>query len=126
MKIYFFLESSFVSSLSFFSLGSSFISSKRSESSSFLLKGKLVDGESFPIEGGVILGWNKQWTDSYHTITKKDGTFELKGSFPFYHWMASSIKHEMIRGDIIADTITSNPPIFDLRILTVNQLDFLE
>ena len=97
-----------------------------SESTSFLLRGKLVDGENFPIEGGIILGWSKQWTDSYHTITKKDGTFELKGSFPFYHWMASSIKHEMIRGDIIADTITSNPPIFDLRILTVNQLDFLE
>lgn len=97
-----------------------------SESTAFLLKGKLVNSVDSPIEGGVILAWNEDWTHSYHTITKKDGTFELKGSYPFYHWMASSTKHEMVRGNIVPDTITSDPPIYDLGILIINPLDFLE
>jgi len=97
-----------------------------SESDVFLLKGKLVDKNNSPIEGGVILAWNEYWTHSYHTITKKDGTFELKGSYPFYHWMVSATKYEMARGDIFPDTVTANFPTFDLGVLAINRLGFLE
>ena len=97
-----------------------------SESDVFLLKGKLVDKNNSPIEGGVILAWNEDWTHSYHTITKKDGAFELKGSYPFYHWMASATKHEMIRGNILPDTVTTSFPTFDLGVLAINRLDFLD
>jgi len=63
------------------------------------IKGVLIDQNNNPIEGGVILGWNEHWTKSYHTISKKDGTFELLGDFEFYHWMASATEHSMVRGD---------------------------
>jgi hypothetical protein len=65
--------------------------------------GRLTDENNQPIEGGIILGWNENWSHSYHTITKKDGSFELLGTFPFYHWMASATLYSMIRDDITLD-----------------------
>ena len=34
------------------------------------LKGKLVGSSGEPIEGGVVMAWNKYWANSYHTVTK--------------------------------------------------------
>ena len=77
-----------------------------SESDSFRIIGVMIDKKNNPIEGGVVLGWNEDWTHSYHTITKKDGSFELLSSYPFYHWMASATEYKMIRGELNPDTAT--------------------
>lgn len=69
-----------------------------SEGSVFSLIGTIVDGNGKPVNGAVILAWNEDWTSSYHTVTRKDGTFELKGTFPFYHWIASATYHSVVRG----------------------------
>ncbi len=68
------------------------------------LKGKLVGPSGEPIEGGVVMAWSKDWANSYHTVTKQDGTFELLGSFPFYHWIASATLLTMVRGDVLPDS----------------------
>jgi hypothetical protein len=63
------------------------------------LTGRLVDTEGLPIEGGVVLAWNRGYSHSYHTTTQADGTFELLGDMYFHHWIASALDHEMQRGD---------------------------
>lgn len=63
------------------------------------LTGRLVDSDRRPVEGGVILGWNENWTSSYYTLSKEDGSFELYGDFHFHHWMASATRYSMVRGD---------------------------
>jgi len=99
-----------------------------SQSNVFRLTGKLVDENNNPIEGGVILAWNEWWTHSYHTITKADGSFELLGSYPFYHWMASATEYSMVRGDINPDTakVITDMPEISLGKLQVNPLDFID
>ena len=100
-----------------------------SNSNKFSLKGKLLDDNGKPIKGGVILGWNKYWKSSYHTITKEDGSFELLGSFPFYHWMASASKYGKVRGDIDPDSAKvneNNIPSMDLGQLIIEPLSFLD
>lgn len=64
----------------------------------------LTDENNKPIQGGVILAWNQYWSHSFHTVTKPDGSFELLGNFPFYHWMASASAYSMIRADVLPDT----------------------
>ena len=89
------------------------------------LIGKLVGPSGEPIAGGVIMAWNQYWSSSFHTVTKEDGTFELKGSFPFYHWMASATMMTMIRGDVLPDTAKINVheiPTLDMGILKVAKL----
>lgn len=89
------------------------------------LTGILIDEKGTPIEGGVILAWNQYWSKSYHTVTKKDGSFELLGNFPFYHWMASATLHTMIRGDVLPDTAKKNIdniPTMNLGTLKVEEL----
>ncbi|HMT28061.1 MAG TPA: cellulase family glycosylhydrolase [Bacteroidia bacterium] len=89
------------------------------------LKGILVDEDEKPIEGGVILAWNEGWSKSYHTVTKKDGSFELLGPFPFYHWMASSTLHTMVRGDVLPDTakkVSDAIPTMNLGTLKIEDL----
>lgn len=100
-----------------------------SQSQTFKIIGKLVDNNNKAIEGGVILGWNQWWTHSYHTITKADGSFELLGSYPFYHWMASATEHSRIRGELNPDSAKidkENMPTIDLRVLKLEKLSFLE
>ncbi len=63
------------------------------------ITGRLVDGDGTPIAAGVVLGWNEFWSHSYHTISKADGTFELRGDFYFFHWMASASTWTMVRAD---------------------------
>lgn len=69
-----------------------------SEGTVFSLKGQIVNNSGQAIEGAVVMAWNEDWTDSYHTVTKRDGTFELKSTFPFYHWIASATYHSVDRG----------------------------
>lgn len=91
------------------------------------ISGTLVNEENNPIEGGVILGWNEGWSDSYHTVTKADGSFELLGDFPFHHWMASATLHSMVRGDVLPDTAQTGKdsiPTMDIGIQKVYRLDF--
>tara|TARA_R110001592_G_scaffold89033_2_gene261935 strand:+ start:1104 stop:2576 length:1473 start_codon:yes stop_codon:yes gene_type:complete len=99
-----------------------------SENSSFQLIGKIVDNQSQPIEGAVILAWNENWTHSYHTITKKDGSFSLLGSYPFYHWMASATRHTTVRGELNPENaeLINSLPTLNLEELQVLPLTFLE
>lgn len=96
-----------------------------SESDSFRIVGVMIDKKNNPIEGGVVLAWNEDWTHSYHTITKKDGSFELLGSYPFYHWMASATEYIMIRGELNPDTalIQNKMPTIKLGKLKIKTLD---
>src|SRR5207249_3742654 len=94
---------------------------------SFRVKGYLTDEHDVPIQGGVILGWNKDWAYSYYTITKADGSFELFGNFPFYHWMASASLYTMIRADLAPETakpLADGVPTVDIGKLKVEKLKF--
>lgn len=87
--------------------------------------GKLESESGEPIEGGVILAWNQYWSSSFHTVTKKDGSFELLGPFPFYHWMASASLFTMVRGDCLPDTArieNTTIPTMDLGVIKLNKL----
>jgi hypothetical protein len=94
----------------------------------FKITGLLMDAKTGkPIEGGVILGWNEWWSHSYHTITKADGSFEMTGHYPFYHWMASATMHSMVRGDVYpykAKTGSDGIPFVNLGMLKVKQLSY--
>lgn len=68
-----------------------------SEHSFSRITGRLVDEHDRPIEGGVVIAWNREFTHSYHTTSRADGTFDLKGDMHFHHWMASALDHAMVR-----------------------------
>lgn len=99
-----------------------------SQSTAFQLTGKVLDKTNNPIEGAVVLAWNENWSHSYHTITKKDGSFSLLGSYPFYHWMASATKYKTIRADLNPDTaiVMNNMPTIDLGKLNITKLTFID
>lgn len=63
------------------------------------LYGRLVDKDRNPVPGGVVNGWNEDWSIPWHTIAKDDGTFELYADFRYHHWMASATRYSMVRGD---------------------------
>lgn len=63
------------------------------------LIGRLVDRDGKPLEDALALAWNEDWTASYYTKTKADGTFELYGDFRFHHWMVSASGYTMERDD---------------------------
>ncbi|MGB3947777.1 MAG: cellulase family glycosylhydrolase [Bacteroidia bacterium] len=91
--------------------------------------GRLVDESEKPIEGGVILAWNEYWSKSYHTVTKIDGTFELKGNFPFYHWMASATRYSMTRDDVEFENVqlnADNTITINLGDVSVEKLSFIK
>lgn len=95
-----------------------------SNSKAFRLKGRIVDVRKKPVEGAVVLAWNQYWTHSYHTVTKKDGSFELLGSYPFYHWMASATMFKTIRNELNPDTamLDAGMPTINLNTLTIEEL----
>ena len=71
----------------------------------YCLKGKLTNEKEEPIDGGVILAWNEDWTHSYHSITRKDGSFEVWSEYPFFHWRISATYHTVLAEDVIPDTM---------------------
>ncbi len=90
--------------------------------------GKLITADGDPIAGGVIIAWNQWWSKSYITITKADGSFEILGNFPFYHWMASATEYSMVRGDVLPDTakVTAGIPTMNLGMLQIKKLSFVK
>ena len=93
------------------------------------ITGRLVDGNNKPVDGGVVLGWNINWRHSYHAISKPDGSFSLTADFPFYHWMASATKFEMVRGDANPDsaiTAEDNVPTMNLGDIRIRHLSFIK
>jgi hypothetical protein len=87
--------------------------------------GKLVDAFGDPVRQGVIIGWNKEWTVSYHTVTREDGTFELTGDFRFPHWMATGLRYSVKRGDPGAALFTpaaDSVPTYDLGKVTLYRI----
>lgn len=87
--------------------------------------GRLVDEEHRPIEGGAVLGWNESWRSSYVTVSKDDGSFDLRGDFHFHHWMASSSGWSMVRGDMQPNayrTDGSGIPTYDLGAIVLDRV----
>lgn len=87
----------------------------------FKITGSLVDIEGKPIEGAVILAWDEWWTYSFHTVTKRDGSFELYSKFPFYHWAASATKYNRIHGKINPNE--AKPDKDGIPMINLNQLE---
>ncbi len=54
-----------------------------------LLTGKVLDKKKRPVSGAVIMVWNKDYSVSYHTVSKADGSFELKSPVMPFQWIAS-------------------------------------
>ncbi|MEZ4760054.1 MAG: cellulase family glycosylhydrolase [Flavobacteriales bacterium] len=73
------------------------------------ITGRLVDEHGHPIEGGVVLAWNRFYSHSYHTTSRADGTFELLGDMDFHHWIASALGHAMVRGECPASGFRRDP-----------------
>jgi len=97
-----------------------------SQNKEFRIIGRLSDENNIPIEGGVIVAWNQWWSNSNYTSSKKDGRFELLGSFQFYHWMASATEYSMIRADIFPDSAkiyTDSIPTINVGNIKVNKID---
>lgn len=97
-----------------------------SQHKSFKLTGTLIDESHKPIQGSVVLAWNQNWSHSYHTITKADGSFELYGDFPFYHWIASASRYTMVRAEISPDsakTSKDNIPSINIGKLKLSKLN---
>lgn len=100
-----------------------------SSADSVRLAGRLLDEEARPIEGGVVVAWNADWTRSHYTFTRTDGSFTLYGAFPFHHWMASATRYSMIRGDVQPSayyTDGSGTPTFRLGDLYLEHLSFAD
>jgi hypothetical protein len=92
------------------------------------IKGKLVDSDNKPVEGGIVLAWNEWWSSSYHTITKADGSFDLRGTFLFYHWIASANAYSMVRGNVSPGTARKDfdgIPTMNLGTLKIKRLPYV-
>lgn len=93
---------------------------------SFRLSGRLTDEDDRPLEGAGILAWDEWWINHHFTTTKADGTFELYSEYPFYHWMVSGTRHEMIRKDCEPDKAIRTRdgiPTIDLGTIPLRRLN---
>ncbi len=90
------------------------------------IRGRLIDDNGDPIEGGVVLAWNEDYSHSYHTISHADGSFQLFGDMYFFHWIASAIGHEVTRGEILPSgflTEEDGVPTYRLGDLRLSKMD---
>ncbi len=95
-----------------------------SKSKDFIIKGYIIDKNSHqPIDGAVIMAWNKDWTYSHHTITKKDGSFKLLCNFRAFSWLASATKYVHIEG-FIGNLDSNNINSINLDSLKITPLNF--
>jgi len=93
-----------------------------SQSKPCKIVGFLVDKKNNkPIQGGVVMAWNKNWTESHHTITKANGEFTLLCDFQPYHWVASATKYVHIE----AGFKDKNQFVYYLDTLKIDPLQFL-
>jgi len=79
-----------------------------SSNDKFLLIGKILDEYEQPIEDAVILAWDEYWINSFHSVSKKDGSFELKSSFPLYHLKATATLYSVYEEHLDPKTATIN------------------
>ena len=94
----------------------------------FKITGQLINQDSIPVDGGVIVAWNETWSHSFHATSRADGRFDLTSSFPFYHWMVSATELSMVRGSINPDssqTGLDNVPFIDIGQIKLDSLSFL-
>jgi hypothetical protein len=90
------------------------------------LTGRLVSEMNEPIAGGVVIAWDEYFSRSFHTITREDGTFELRGNFHFHHWMATATLHNWVRDDCRPSAYLTNGrgiPELHLGNLRLKKLD---
>jgi hypothetical protein len=100
-----------------------------SQHNKFRMTGYLVDENNDPIKGGIFLAWNQDWSHSYHTVSKENGSFELLSDFPFYHWIASATMRTMTRGELLPDTariFKDNIPTINIGTLKLHKLSIKE
>lgn len=98
-----------------------------SEHNGFRIKAKVVDENGKPIEGAVILGWNENWSSSYHSISKPDGKMNLKSDFKVFYWMISAPGREMVRDDTDLTKITKDGynQTVDLGTIVLKKVNFI-
>ena len=72
--------------------------------------GMLYNSETnTPVVGATIISWYKDWSKSFITYTKEDGSFELNGEFELYHIRISATEYSTFwkktdfDGEIIRD-----------------------
>ncbi len=100
-----------------------------SESQGYRLKGKIVDATETPVEGAVIMAWSEDWLQLNHTVTKKDGSFELKADFQLHHWMASATNHSMVKAYVHPEKNASyinGVSFVDLGSIFIKRLQFAD
>jgi len=56
-----------------------------------LIRGRVLSKNGDPMDNGVIMGWNSDWTKSYHTVTDETGSFELGSDFPIFHCKVTAL-----------------------------------
>jgi len=85
------------------------------------LSGRIVNEKNEGLEGGVVMAWNHEHTRMFHTITRKDGSFELVAPFIFVHWIASVTGYTTQEGWIALDkknkTLTKTLPLLRLSLV---------
>ena len=95
---------------------------------SFKLIGHLVNKNGIPIEDGLIIAWDDNWSHSFKAISKPDGSFELTSSFPFSHWMVSATGMTMVRDDLeagLTEIGQDSIPYVNLGKIELTHLPFL-
>lgn len=55
----------------------------------YLIEGKIVDENNWPIEGAVIRGWSKEWI-GLNTFSASNGKFKLYSNTPLMHFQISA------------------------------------
>jgi hypothetical protein len=98
--------------------------------SNYRIIGKLVNKKNHKsVKAGIVLAWNESFSNSTHTFTREDGTFELYSNFKMYHWIASASRMSVTRNDFDWDKsirVLNNIPTFDLGVIELDDLSFLK
>ncbi len=94
-----------------------------------MITGRLVDADGHPINEGTIIAWNEFWTSSFHTTSRADGRFEVRGPFYFNHWMTSATRWSMERGDCSPNAFRRGAdgiPVYELGDIVLERLSFIQ
>lgn len=78
----------------------------------YVIKGKLVDEDEQPIEGGVIRGWNQYHIIGQNTYTDEKGNFTLYSNDVIHHMKISAPGKELLEINEIQkyEAVNSNSP----------------
>ena len=86
----------------------------------YIITGSLYDEDTEkPIVDAVIIAWNKDWSKSYITYTKKDGSYKLQANTKIYDIKISATEYSTIWNKIELDgkVIKENKP----RIISIGK-----